>query len=66
MKESDEPAQPAESMELAFPDWSGMEDSSARITPEAAFSLCELYPQPLANARKGKPGQAPRSPFPNS
>ncbi len=53
MKESEGLARPAESIELDFPDWSGMDDSSARITPEAAFRLCELYPQLLANARKG-------------
>ena len=32
-----------------------MDDSSNRITPEAAFRLCELYPQLLADARKGNP-----------
>ena len=53
MRELEGPARPAESLELDFPDWSGMDDSCARITPEAAFRLCELYPQLLANARKG-------------
>jgi hypothetical protein len=55
MKELEGPARPTESLELDFPDWSGMDDSSARITPEAAFRLCELYPQLLTNARKGNP-----------
>jgi hypothetical protein len=41
-------------MDLEFPDWTGMDDSSVRITPEAAFQLCELYPQLLAHSRRGK------------
>lgn len=53
MRRSEEPAQPSESTDLDFPDWSGMDDSSSRITPEAAFRLCEMYPQLLATARKG-------------
>jgi hypothetical protein len=55
MKKLEELAPPAESLELDFPDWSGMDDSSARISPEAAFRLCELYPQLLANVRKDNP-----------
>ncbi len=64
MKKSEELAQPAESLELDLPDWSGMDDSSARITPEAAFRLCELYPQLLAHARKGKPEPRPKESLP--
>ncbi len=66
MKESEEPAQPVESLDLDLdlPDWSGMDDSSARITPEAAFRLCELYPQLLAHARKGKPEPRPKESLP--
>jgi hypothetical protein len=41
---SNEPAGPSDHLELEFPDWTGMDDSSTRITPEAAFRLCELYP----------------------
>ena len=44
MKRFDEPAGRGESVELEFPDWSGMDDSSARISPDAAFQLCEQYP----------------------
>ena len=44
MKKSEEPAGPADPLELEFPDWSGMDDSSDRLTPEAAFRLCEHYP----------------------
>ncbi len=64
MRELEEPARPAETLELDFPDWSGMDDSSARITSEAAFRLCELYPQLLANARKGDPEPRPKECLP--
>jgi hypothetical protein len=30
-------------VELEFPDWSGMDDSSARVGLDAAFQLCEQY-----------------------
>jgi hypothetical protein len=43
MKECDASAGKAEPVELAFPDWSGMDDSPARITSDAAFELCEQY-----------------------
>jgi len=43
MKRPDEPAAKAELLELEFPDWSGMNDSSARLSPDAAFLLCEQY-----------------------
>jgi hypothetical protein len=64
MKKSEEPAGRPESLELDFPDWSGMDDSSARITAEAAFRLCELYPQMLADARKGNPEPRPKESLP--
>jgi hypothetical protein len=38
-----------ESLDLEFPDWSGMDDSAARMTPRAAFRLCKEY-LPLAGA----------------
>jgi len=44
MKKSEEPAGATSNLDLEFPDWSGMDDSSAQITPEAAFRLCEQYP----------------------
>ena len=44
MKRSEEPVDPTSTLGLHFPDWSGMEDSAVRITPEAAFRLTERYP----------------------
>jgi len=41
MKKFKEYAKDLESLE--FPDWSGMDDSSQRITPEAALALSEEY-----------------------
>jgi hypothetical protein len=41
MKKSDESAEQPEMLE--FPDWSGMDDSTNRISPEAALRLCEEY-----------------------
>src|SRR5437867_5611110 len=38
-----EPAVKAETVELPFPDWSGLDDSSARVGTDAAFQLCEQY-----------------------
>ena len=48
VKKSDESARRAEGMEL--PDWSGMDDSSTRVGPDAAFQLCENYPEWFAGA----------------
>jgi hypothetical protein len=50
MKKSHEPAARADPGELEFPDWSGMDDSSARVGPDAAFLLCEQYPAWFAEA----------------
>jgi hypothetical protein len=59
MKKSDESAARVEQQELEFPDWSGMDDSSARVGPDAAFLLCEQYPVWFAEAaarwRKQRP-----------
>lgn len=44
MKKSDESAARPECDDLEFPDWSGMDDRAARISPDAAFQLCEQYP----------------------
>ncbi len=43
MKKSDERA--AKVIDFELPDWSGMDDSTARITPEMAFAYCEQYPR---------------------
>ena len=43
MKKSEPLASEIESFDLDFPDWSGMDDSSARMTPCAAFRLCKEY-----------------------
>ncbi len=45
MKKSDESVVKVESGELKFPDWSGMDDTSARVSPDVAFQLCEQYAQ---------------------
>jgi hypothetical protein len=33
----------AEDVDLELPDWSEMDDTSARVSPEVAFALCEQY-----------------------
>ena len=43
MKKSNESAAETEAADLDFPDWSGMDGSSARLDPDAAFRLCEQY-----------------------
>jgi hypothetical protein len=50
VKKSDESAARNETGELEFPAWSGMDDSSARVSPDAAFLLCEQYPVWFAEA----------------
>lgn len=35
------PVSVPENIDFELPDWSGMEDSSSRISAEAAFRLCE-------------------------
>ena len=64
MKKSKEPARPHVDLDLEFPDSSGMDDSSNRISPEAAFRLSELYPQLFAAARKGKLEPRPKECLP--
>jgi hypothetical protein len=46
-------------LDLEFPDWSGMDDTSARITPEAAFRLLEFYPRFAAGARAASVRERP-------
>ena len=59
MKKSEKPAGGTNSLDLEFPDWSGMDDSSVRMTPEAAFRLCEqyplLFPKAYAKSRTDRP-----------
>jgi hypothetical protein len=43
MKNSNE-APTADLSDLDLPDWSGMDDSTQRVSPETAFKLCEQYP----------------------
>jgi hypothetical protein len=43
MKKCEDSAKQADAAELEFPDWSGMDDCSARISPDAAFELCGQY-----------------------
>ena len=45
MKKSNASAPTIETGDLEFPDWSGMNDSAQRVNPDAAFQLCEQYPQ---------------------
>jgi len=59
MKKSEEPAGVTSNLDLEFPDWSGMDDSSARITPEAAFRLCEHYPLLISKAGPKRPNDRP-------
>jgi hypothetical protein len=59
MKKCDDSAGRAKVAELEFPDWSGMDDSSARVTQDAAFQLCEQYrswyPESAAKWRRQEP-----------
>ena len=51
MKKSEKPAGRSSDQELEFPVWTGMDDTSGRITPAAAFRLCENYPLQIAKTR---------------
>ncbi len=59
MKKSEEPAGTNNNLDLEFPDWTGMDDSAARITPEAAFRLCERYRLLIAKAQPKRRDEAP-------
>ena len=63
MKKSEELAGATNSLDLEFPDWNGMDDSSARITPEAAFRLCEHYPPLISKARPRRRNDVPEKCF---
>ena len=56
-KKSGAPVGATKCPELELPDWSEMDDASARITPEAAFRLCEQYPLLISKTRAA--GQTP-------
>ncbi len=59
MREFNDSAPRNETVDLAFPDWSGMDDSTDRVTPDAAFQLCEqyraLWPQLAEKWRQQRP-----------
>ena len=46
-------------MELELPAWSGTDDSSQRVDPDAAFQLCEQYaawfPEPVKRVPAERP-----------
>jgi hypothetical protein len=55
MRSSDEPLAHSDPLalhdtpaDLEFPDWSGMEPSHGRVTPEAGLRLCEEYARTFA------------------
>ena len=43
MKKFDGSPPEADPSQLEFPDWSGMDESTARISADAAFQLCDQY-----------------------
>ena len=55
MKKSAEPASKTDLNDLELPDWSGMDESSNRISTEAALRLSEVYPQLAASGLGAKP-----------
>jgi hypothetical protein len=59
MRKSDDSVHKVESADLEFPDWSGMDDSSARVSPETAYVLSEQYsswfPELAAKWRSQRP-----------
>lgn len=64
-RKSRPPADAPDHLDLELPDWSGMDDSPTRITPEAAFRLCEQYPAMLTSegARKRREDTDEKVPF---
>lgn len=48
MKSSSDSHGPTPLEALDLPDWSGADDRSARVSPEAAFALCERYAVEMA------------------
>lgn len=59
MKRFDSTVANNESAELEFPDWSGMDDSTSRVSPEAAFQFCEQYRRWFPNLRAAWAAQRP-------
>ena len=43
MRKSKRPAVKPDSLDIEFPDWSGMDSASTRLSVRAAFELCEQY-----------------------
>ena len=52
MKKSNAPAVQTDTETLEFPDWSGMDESSDRMSVEAAFAMCEEYSRIFPTARQ--------------
>lgn len=48
MRNSSDSNDPTQPETLDLPDWSAADDRSARVSPEAAFALCERYPVEMA------------------
>jgi hypothetical protein len=59
MKKSNEPVAPIDLTPLEFPDWSGMDDSSPRITADAAITFSESYAEWFPEAFKAALLQRP-------
>jgi hypothetical protein len=61
MKKSEKPAVENDSLNIELPDWSGMDNPPARITPEAAFRLLEQYPGFFSKTRIGRQEDRPEN-----
>lgn len=48
MKNSSDSSDGTQPERLDLPDWSAADDRSARVTPDAAFALCERYTVEMA------------------
>jgi hypothetical protein len=46
MKNSDGPAKPTNALDLEFPDWSGMDRFTPRLSPKAALLWNEKFREP--------------------
>jgi hypothetical protein len=59
MKNSKDAVKGNDSVALEFPDWTGMDDSTRRVSPETAFRLCEQYmewfPELASQAKSQRP-----------
>jgi len=54
---------PTDLSDLEFPDWSGMDDSPQRLSPEVAFALIDQYaqwfPEAVQRCRENRPTPVP-------